>query len=255
MRAILFEIGGVSIPAYGTCLVLLLASGLSVIRRQARQHGLTDAHTLDLAVLACASIMVWIGVQLVPAAVGPRPQVYLNALPALGVGAFAFLAYLRWKKLPAEPIFDLIAPLAAIALGIQYAVGTFLAGTAFGKPTTLPWGVTFPPGSIPYRFFGAQPLHPTQLYLGCGLIVIGLVAIWLGSRLRLRDGLLALMTFAGIAGFYLAISPLRANTVSIFVDGTPRLSEVTAIAIVGYCALMSIIVVRRSEGRSDDERT
>jgi phosphatidylglycerol:prolipoprotein diacylglycerol transferase len=37
-------------------------------------------------------------------------------------------------------------------------------GDAHGTPTTMPWGIVFPPGSIAGQQFGAVPLHPTMLY-------------------------------------------------------------------------------------------
>ena len=43
-------------------------------------------------------------------------------------------------------------------------VGCFLNGCCYGRPTTLPWGVKFPPGSFASLEFGDTPVHPSQLY-------------------------------------------------------------------------------------------
>jgi len=37
-------------------------------------------------------------------------------------------------------------------------------GDAHGRPTTMPWGIVFPPESIAGREFPNTPLHPTMLY-------------------------------------------------------------------------------------------
>jgi phosphatidylglycerol:prolipoprotein diacylglycerol transferase len=73
--------------------------------------------------------------------------------------------YVRKNRLPVWPIADAIAP--GIALG--HVVGRFgclLAGCCYGKPTSLPWGITF---TDPFAASNVGTplhvaLHPTQLY-------------------------------------------------------------------------------------------
>ena len=62
-----------------------------------------------------------------------------------------------WKKVKFWSIMDLTGLCVPLALAFG-RVGCFLNGCCYGKPTTMPWGVTFPT---------AAPLvarHPTQLY-------------------------------------------------------------------------------------------
>lgn len=74
----------------------------------------------------------------------------------------AFL-YLKWKKMSVLEVFDYCSP--PLALGIGFGrIGCFLNGCCYGTPTDLPWGITFPVGSIPFYEFGLQPIHPAQLY-------------------------------------------------------------------------------------------
>ena len=77
----------------------------------------------------------------------------------------ALLIYLKKKKLPVLPTADFFI----VALPIGHAigrVGCFLAGCCYGKPTDLPWGVTFtdPHSLVAPQYLGTTPLHPTQLY-------------------------------------------------------------------------------------------
>ncbi|MEW5784471.1 MAG: prolipoprotein diacylglyceryl transferase family protein [Bacillota bacterium] len=71
----------------------------------------------------------------------------------------AGLAVCRYLRLDLWRLADAIAP--ALGLGIAVArVGCFLNGCCFGNPTTVPWGIIFPPESGA----AAAPAHPTQLY-------------------------------------------------------------------------------------------
>jgi phosphatidylglycerol:prolipoprotein diacylglycerol transferase len=75
------------------------------------------------------------------------------------------LWYVRKHRLPVWPVADAVAP--SIALG--HVVGRFgclLAGCCYGKPTSLPWGITF---TDPFAASNVGTplhvaLHPTQMY-------------------------------------------------------------------------------------------
>lgn len=72
--------------------------------------------------------------------------VYGSVIGAL-LGTLAFV----WRYgVPLAPLLDLIAPSAALAMGIG-RIGCFLNGCCFGGPTDLPWAVQFPFGSPPYE--------------------------------------------------------------------------------------------------------
>jgi phosphatidylglycerol:prolipoprotein diacylglycerol transferase len=53
---------------------------------------------------------------------------------------------------------------------IAAKLGCFLHGCCYGRPSSLPWAVTFPPGGVAPA---GVPLHPTQLYeVGIMLILL-----------------------------------------------------------------------------------
>lgn len=67
------------------------------------------------------------------------------------IGALAGTLAFVWKYgVPLGPLLDLIAPSAALAMGIG-RIGCFLNGCCYGSPTDLPWAVQFPYGSPPYE--------------------------------------------------------------------------------------------------------
>ena len=61
-------------------------------------------------------------------------------------------------------------------------VGCFLGGCCFGKPTDGPFGIIFPPGSLPYEFYGeAIAIHPTQLYEAAFLLALFFLLLFAGK--------------------------------------------------------------------------
>ena len=91
--------------------------------------------------------------------------------------------YCRRAGLPVWRVADALA--APVALGMALGrVGCFLNGCCFGKPTSLPWGVHFPPRAYGSIQFPGLALHPSQLYFtGAELGIMGLL---LALRGRLR---------------------------------------------------------------------
>jgi len=74
---------------------------------------------------------------------------------AVIAGILFSLWYLPRFRLPLWKVADLVA--AATALGFSIArIGCFLGGCCYGRPSLLPWAVTFP--------LLDSPRHPTQLY-------------------------------------------------------------------------------------------
>lgn len=70
------------------------------------------------------------------------------------------LLFVKLKKLNLKNVLDILAPV--VPLG--YAIGRFatlLSGSGFGRPTDLPWGITYPEGTeAPLGI----ALHPTPIY-------------------------------------------------------------------------------------------
>jgi phosphatidylglycerol:prolipoprotein diacylglycerol transferase len=78
-------------------------------------------------------------------------------------GALAFVLTTRLRRLPLWEMADILAP--GVALGHALGrLGCFFAGSCYGRPTNLPWAVTYTnPNSLAGDILGV-PVHPTQLY-------------------------------------------------------------------------------------------
>ncbi|MBX3188651.1 MAG: prolipoprotein diacylglyceryl transferase [Labilithrix sp.] len=98
----------------------------------------------------------------------------------------------------------------AIPMGLAFGrLGCLLAGCCFGAPTSLPWGLSFPPGSPASEEQGkshllesvrhwSHPVHPTQIYESAASLAIAAFCLfWLLPRKR-YDG----QVFAGSLALY-----------------------------------------------------
>ncbi|MFM1922011.1 MAG: Prolipoprotein diacylglyceryl transferase [Candidatus Hydrogenedentota bacterium] len=100
---------------------------------------------------------------------------------ALG-GALGAIVYLLIVRAPIVPVGDLALSYVPLAHAIA-RVGCFLNGCCWGATTQMPWGVTFPTPTLPWRQHldegllasGATrslPVHPSQLYESGSLLII-----------------------------------------------------------------------------------
>jgi phosphatidylglycerol:prolipoprotein diacylglycerol transferase len=70
-------------------------------------------------------------------------------------------------------MLDLASPAAAIGYGVG-RIGCLVSGDGdYGKPTNLPWGMSFPNGLVPT----VQPVQPTPIYEFLGAVVIAAI-LW-----------------------------------------------------------------------------
>ena len=117
----------------------------------------------------------------------------------LTLSLFTWWVVSKRYQLPFLKLTDKFVLPAALTL-IFFRTGCFLNGCCFGKTTDLPWGVTFPRGSMshmvqitpnPFSFFvSPRPVHPTQLYEILGLFIAMLIA-WLIWKRNKIPGLMA----------------------------------------------------------------
>jgi phosphatidylglycerol:prolipoprotein diacylglycerol transferase len=113
----------------------------------------------------------------------------------------------RRKNLPALGMLDLLSP--GVAIGIFVARwGCFFNGCCFGIPTELPWGVTFPEGSMPHYIFGTQHLHPTQIYSSLYGLVLFFICLFVDNRKK-WFGVTTAVFLMTESVFRTALEPLR----------------------------------------------
>jgi len=132
--------------------------------------------------------------------------------------------YGQHRKLPLWSTLDALTPLFAVS-AIGLALGHLAAGTAFGSPTSLPWGIDL----------WNATRHPTQIYeLILSVIVFGV--IWF-RKISTPAGSDFLGFLALTAGSRLFLEAFRGDSELIF--GGVRLAQVLAWIVLALTFLVS----------------
>jgi phosphatidylglycerol---prolipoprotein diacylglyceryl transferase len=167
--------GTITVYTYGVLLAAAYLLGLQLALRRARDRKLDGTRVMDLGIYIIISALIGAKLLLLVTdfeAFRQNPAELLNLLREGGVfygglivAVLVALWYIRRVGLPLWTTCDVFAP--GIALGhVVGRFGCFFAGCCFGKPTSVPWAITF---TDPFAAANVGtplnvPLHPTQLY-------------------------------------------------------------------------------------------
>nr|MBN2277883.1 prolipoprotein diacylglyceryl transferase [candidate division Zixibacteria bacterium] len=219
----LFKIGSIAIRSYGVMLAISFFLGVYYVSRIVKREKLNFEYFLTVSYIMVFTGVVGARVSYVLFHIEEFSGNWLSAVNPFHADHFGIAGlnlyggiigavicsyiYLKAKKLPVLETFDIFAP--TIGLGLIFTrIGCFLNGCCFGTPTGLPWGVSFPEGSIPYYIFGSAHLHPSQIYSSLyGLLLF----VFLHYRLKHRHfpGQILAMLFMVEAIFRYAIEYVR----------------------------------------------
>ena len=191
----IMDIGPVTIHSYGLLLALAFIAGIWLASSNARKQGLNPDSIWNMGLIIIFSALVGAKILLFLSdfsyyTQNPREIFSLSTLRSTGVyygGLLLALAasawYLRRSSLPAWKVADLCAPGIAVGQAIG-RIGCLLAGCCYGKPTTMPWGITFT-SHYAYDNVGVPlnvALHPTQIYESLGTFLLFFYLLWRLSR-------------------------------------------------------------------------
>ena len=184
MHPVLFNIAGWPVYSYGVLLAAAYLAGLQLAVVRARHAGLDGAKVMDFGIYLIIAALVGAKLALVLVDFSyyrANPKEILSLARAGGVFYGGLIAALvvglllvKRYRLPVWKTGDLIAP--GIALGhVIGRLGCLMAGCCYGRPTTVPWAITFhdPMAGLNVGTPLEVPLHPTQLYdAGAELIIL-----------------------------------------------------------------------------------
>jgi len=184
----LIRIGSFTLYSYGLTLVIAVLVGVLVGFTRARRFGLPPDRVRDVMLYSLLAGLL--GARLHGFLLSWNPQ--LDLVPQLfraytsggtvqgGLIAAILVAvlYMRRHGLSVWLLGDAAVPGMLLAQAVG-RTGCFMAGCCYGKPTDLPWGVTFhnPAAALLAGTPLGVPLHPTQLYeagadLGIALLLL-----------------------------------------------------------------------------------
>lgn len=212
MRPELFNIGPLKIHSYGFFLALAFLIGMGISFRYLRSR-FVDAYIVFELVLAAA----------VGGILGARIFYVLGHLEefrghwgeafkfwnvqglvfygGLLIGLVAGVLVVRWRRAPLGIILDS----AGLALPLSLAVariGCFMNGCCYGKPSGLPWAVTYPVSTQIEMAMPRNPLHPTQIYELLMALAIFVILSSMQQRFRYRgEIMLGFLLLYGAARF------------------------------------------------------
>ena len=225
MRPVLFKFFGIPINTYGAMLAIAMFACYFLARRTFRRAGLklSDTQIMDICVLSVVSGVVGSRVLYVLQNINSFGgfidlfKVWEGGLSFHGGligGTIAMVIYLKRKRIPVLRAGDAIIP--CVLIGLSWGrIGCFMNGCCFGKVTTVPWAVQFPPDSPAYYKHqnlellatdasSSLAVHPAQFYATALAVLTVLILLWLQGKKK-PDGtvLTASALIYGIVRFVL----------------------------------------------------
>jgi phosphatidylglycerol---prolipoprotein diacylglyceryl transferase len=143
-------------------------------------------------------------------------------------GIVAGYLYLKYYRVSFLKLADSALPL--IVLGEACVrFGNFMNGEAHGLPTTVPWGVVFPPGSPAGIQFPNIPIHPTMLYQLFYNLLVFLMTWYVFRKKSHKDGFMAALTVILYSIGRYFIEGLRADSLYL---GHCRVAQIMCIVLI-----------------------
>jgi phosphatidylglycerol:prolipoprotein diacylglycerol transferase len=159
-------------------------------------------------------------------------------------GVLIGLWFVRRHHISFWPLADAAAPI--MILGQAFGrFGNFMNGDAHGTPTTMPWGIVFPPTSIAGREFGPIPLHPVMLY-ELGLNALAFAFLWSIRKRSWGDGFIfcLYLIFYSVIRFF--VSFFRADDLYLGSLRAPHVVSVLLFVIIGAYVIKKRLWVKEA---------
>lgn len=192
------QFGAFVISTFGVLAVVAAFCGIALWTGLARRIGLDQAKIQTSGLLAVLCIVIgarlavvidnWQGFLQAPLLILSAGTLSTGSAVIFGVllAVIVAIAYLLLARVPVIRALDAAAPAVMLALAIL-DIADFAAGSHYGAPTAVPWGVTYS-SRFAARTMGVPlgiALHPVQLYAAIGHFVLAAVLV-----MMLRDSTL-----------------------------------------------------------------
>lgn len=175
------HLGPLTLPTFGLMVALALISSAYILQADFDRRGLKADAFFMITVAGIAGIA---GAKIYHLLDTPVDRWMIFSRYGFAwfggfLGGFGTMLLMgRDKKLPMLEFLDACSPAASVGYAIG-RIGCFLSGDGdYGKPTSLPWGMSFPNGVVPTT----ERVHPTPLYEFIVWCAIGALLWYLGGR-------------------------------------------------------------------------
>ena len=193
MHSILFKIGRFELHSYGVLLALAFLTGIYIGIKRGEKEGIDPNIIMNISMLIMISSLIGSRILYVIFHLSEFRGRYLDIINPfqsdgnIGIAGLTMLGgiiaaiitvffYVMIKKIPFLKIADILSPSVAVGTGIT-RIGCFFNGCCYGEPTSMPWGMIFPPESpAGYHFYNVH-IHPAQLYASLGGFVIFIILL------------------------------------------------------------------------------
>ena len=246
MLPVLFSVFGFDVQSYGVSKALAALVAAFLLGRAFERLALS--RDLAYSLVMWATIWGFVGAKIYYL-LEQLPNFDVHHLGGMGFtwyggligGVVAALVIVRRHQLP----LGVVAGAAAVPLTIAYGIGRLgclLSGDGtYGRPTSLPWAMTFPNGVVPTNV----PVHPTPLYEALAAIVIA-AALWaLGKR----------WNPPAVFGAYLALSGISRFLVEFLRINEPALLGLTQPQLWALVSLVAgVVLIVRARPLNETQR-
>ncbi len=209
----LFQIGDFIFPVYGPIIAIGYLCALFLAVHLSKKEGMDGSKAFDLGLVGLVSSII--GAKLLYLIVELKyfiahPEEIIGTLRVAGVfygglllGIPVCFWYIRKHKMGWWKTADNFAP--SIALGQSIGrIGCLMAGCCYGKECHLPWAVTFT-DPVAHKITNVPlnvPVHPSQLYMSMGLMVLFAILMYMHKHKKFDGQIISsYLIFYGIDRF------------------------------------------------------
>jgi phosphatidylglycerol---prolipoprotein diacylglyceryl transferase len=245
------HLGPLELPTFGLMVALALIASAYVLQADFDRRGMNaDAFTM-ITVAGLAGIF---GAKLYHLLETPA-EFFAHPVPLLlsrygfawfggFLAGFGAMVLMGWRaRLRRWEFLDACSPAASIGYGIG-RIGCFLSGDGdYGKPTSLPWGMSFPSGIVPTT----ERVHPTPLYELIAWCAIGWLLWRLGASALKKNP----RPMGEIFCYYLILTGVARFLVEIIRINPPwiwGLSNAQVASVVSVIGGIVLLVLRKRGG-------
>lgn len=256
MYPILFKIGPIPIHSYGLTIAIAFVVGLWIAQKEAKRKGIDTKLISDFAIYAI--IFGILGARLAYTLFFDFKYYLNHPLQILAVwqgglvlyggilgGLGAGIWFVKRHRLSFLKFADTLTPSLILGQAIG-RIGCFLNGDAYGIPTKLPLGITFPEGSLPDLRFGQVATHPTQIYELILNLVIFLI-LWKMREKKAFNGFLFLSYLILYSFIRFFMEFVRGDTINLWNNSFISVAQFISVAVIVTSLLLIPYLKKRLE--------